>query len=160
MDQHPCIFPGAPSYVYCTFTLLQGAIPRGKSPSSSSWPDLVPIREDSPFPLCFSLWSVRTKTRLAVFTKHDKHEAVREWRLLPVGSGFTRTITWLLTNPQLFTLAQGWTPHNAYLLGQNTEQVSVTKIRTNINHTIPQRHPSAGDEGWAHWHGGMTMTVC
>lgn len=28
-------------------------IPQGKSPSSSSWPDLVPITEDSPFPLLF-----------------------------------------------------------------------------------------------------------
>ena len=36
----------------------------GKSPSSSSWPDLVPITEDSPFPLLFvtAVWGNKGKT--------------------------------------------------------------------------------------------------
>lgn len=52
------------------------------------------------FLYCLSLLSAVTKGRLAAFTKHDKHKVARMRRLFPVGSEFTRTITWFLTNPK------------------------------------------------------------
>lgn len=55
----------------------------GKSPSSSSWPDLFSSWKTLYFLRCLSLLSVATKGRLSVFTKHDKHETARVRRLFP-----------------------------------------------------------------------------